>query len=100
MKLIYHYGGYKTFGIKIFQISKYISIIYSIQKSVYCRFCLGCVSIDVDAVQGLGKKCSMIFLIISLALVTPSTTIFLIISSTFFASILILAAKSLISFPC
>merc|ERR1719403_225890 len=39
----------------------------------------------------------MIFLMISLALVTPSTTIFLIISSTFLASILILAAKSLIS---
>merc|ERR1719230_1133057 len=39
----------------------------------------------------------MIFLMISLALVTPSTTIFLMISSTFLASILILAAKSLIS---
>merc|ERR1711962_1953871 len=39
----------------------------------------------------------MIFLMISLALVTPSTTIFLMISSTFFASILISAAKSLIS---
>merc|ERR1719411_2184267 len=47
--------------------------------------------------SGLGKKCSMIFLMISLAFVTPSTTIFLMISSTFFASILILAAKSLIS---
>merc|ERR1719403_564575 len=39
----------------------------------------------------------MIFLMISLALVTPSTTIFLMISSTFLASTLILAAKSLIS---
>merc|ERR1719204_1041594 len=39
----------------------------------------------------------MIFLMISLALVTPSTTIFLMISSTFLASTLILAAKSLFS---
>merc|ERR550517_251396 len=39
----------------------------------------------------------MIFLMISLAFVTPSTTIFLMISATFFASILILAANSLIS---
>merc|ERR1712181_119714 len=39
----------------------------------------------------------MIFLMISFTLVTPSATIFLMISSTFLASTLILAAKSLIS---
>merc|ERR1719283_674976 len=70
---------------------------YSLIQTIIFRFSLRCVAIDVDAVQGLGKKCSMIFLMISLALVTPSTTIFLTISSTFLASILILAAKSLVS---
>merc|ERR1719283_420192 len=70
---------------------------YSLIQTIIFRFSLRCVAIDVDAVQGLGKKCSMIFLMISLALVTPSTTIFLMISSTFLASILIFEAKSLIS---
>merc|ERR1719431_912629 len=40
------------------------------------------------------KKCSMIFLMISSAFVTPATTIFLIISSTSLAAILIFSAKA------